>query len=254
MRELTELYYFSPTGGTKKAGMLLCEGISWDVEAVDLGKKEEAPREPEGDLVVAAMPVFGGRIPGVAAEKLRTLNGKGKKAVAVAVYGNRAYEDALLELKDILEECGFEVTAAAALVAQHSMVPEVGAGRPDEEDQKEILEFGRKVREKLEKGSHGAVEIPGNRPYKDEMEIPATPMSAPSCTKCGRCAMACPTDAIRIEDGQVMTEKESCILCMACKAACPEHARILPPPMQAMMNEKLGAFRTVRGANELFLG
>ena len=55
MRELTELYYFSPTGGTKKAGMLLCEGISWDVEAVDLGKKEEAPREPEGDLVVAAM-------------------------------------------------------------------------------------------------------------------------------------------------------------------------------------------------------
>ena len=35
MRELTELYYFSPTGGTKKAGMLLCEGISWDVEAVD---------------------------------------------------------------------------------------------------------------------------------------------------------------------------------------------------------------------------
>ena len=143
MRELTELYYFSPTGGTKKAGMLLCEGISWDVEAVDLGKKEEAPREPEGDLVVAAMPVFGGRIPGVAAEKLRTLNGKGKKAVAVAVYGNRAYEDALLELKDILEECGFEVTAAVALVAQHSMVPEVGAGRPDEEDQKEILEFGR---------------------------------------------------------------------------------------------------------------
>ena len=79
MRELTELYYFSPTGGTKKAGMLLCEGISWDVEAVDLGKKEEAPREPEGDLVVVAMPVFGGRIPGVAAEKLRTLDGKGKK-------------------------------------------------------------------------------------------------------------------------------------------------------------------------------
>lgn len=51
-----------------------------------------------------------------------------------------------------------------------------------------------------------------------------------------------------------MTEKESCILCMACKAACPEHARILPPPMQEMMDEKLGAFRTVRGANELFLG
>ena len=46
MRELTELYYFSPTGGTKKAGMLLCEGISWDIEAVDLGKKKEEPRQP----------------------------------------------------------------------------------------------------------------------------------------------------------------------------------------------------------------
>lgn len=56
MRELTELYYFSPTGGTKKAGMLLCEGISWDIEAVDLGKKKEEPRQPKGDLVVAAMP------------------------------------------------------------------------------------------------------------------------------------------------------------------------------------------------------
>ena len=76
MRELTELYYFSPTGGTKKAGMLLCEGISWDIEAVDLGKKKEEPRQPKGNLVVAAMPVFGGRLPGVAAEKLRTLEGK----------------------------------------------------------------------------------------------------------------------------------------------------------------------------------
>ena len=218
---------FSPTGGTKRAADILAEEIGLKRQVIDLTRMDTVYSDisisPE-DVCLAAVPSYGGRVPQAAAERIRQIKGSGARAVIVCVYGNRAYEDALLELKDILEECGFEVTAAAALVAQHSMVPEVGAGRPDEEDQKEILEFGRKVREKLEKGSHGAVEIPGNRPYKDEMEIPATPMSAPSCTKCGRCAMACPTDAIRIEDGQVMTEKESCILCMACKAACPEHA------------------------------
>ena len=139
MRELTELYYFSPTGGTKKAGMLLCEGISWDVEAVDLGKEGRA-KAAKGDLVVAAM--------------------------LVLVAGFREWQ-----------------RLWRSILWCRRLAPE-GRMRKTEGDPG----VWKKVREKLEKGSHGAVEIPGNRPYKDEMEIPATPMSAPSCTKCGRCA------------------------------------------------------------------
>ena len=64
-------------------------------------------------------------IPSVVREKIKTLAGEGKKAVTIAVYGNRAYEDALLEMNDILIQGGFTVIASAAFVAQHSIVPEV---------------------------------------------------------------------------------------------------------------------------------
>ena len=86
-----DFYYFSPTGGTKKAGEMFCDGLSQNVKALDLGKKDVEVEEPKSDLIVAAAPVFGGRIPAIAAEKLRALNGEGKKAVTLAVYGTRAY-------------------------------------------------------------------------------------------------------------------------------------------------------------------
>lgn len=253
MLDMVQLYYFSPTGGTKKAGEIFCEGISANVKAVDLGIRDEAAQAPECGLAVIAAPVFGGRIPAVVAEKLKGLDGSGKKAVTLAVYGNRAYEDALLELNNIVEERGFQVAASAALVAQHSMVPEVGKGRPDSKDREEILGFAGKVLEKMQKGAESEIVVPGNYPYKDGMSVPATPMSLPSCSRCGKCASVCPTGAIRLEDGKVETSAEKCILCMACCAACPEHARILPPPLQGMMEEKLGALKAVRKENEFYL-
>ena len=117
-----DFYYFSPTGGTKKAGEMFCDGLSQNVKALDLGKKDVEVEEPKSDLIVAAAPVFGGRIPAIAAEKLRALNGEGKKAVTLAVYGTRAYEDALLEMNQILEERGFQIVASAALNDGHCIV------------------------------------------------------------------------------------------------------------------------------------
>lgn len=253
MLDMVQLYYFSPTGGTKKAGEIFCEGISANVKTVNLGIRDEAAQTPECALAVFAVPVFGGRIPASAAEKLDGLHGNGKKAVTLVVYGNRAYEDALLELNNIVEKEGFQVAASAALIAQHSMVPEVGKGRPDRKDREEILDFSKKVLEKIEKGTESDVSVPGNYPYKNGMSMPATPMTLPSCSQCKKCASVCPTGAIQLEDGKVKTDSEKCILCMACCAACPEHARILPPPLQEMMNEKLGALKAIRRENEFFL-
>ena len=135
------LYYFSPTGGTKKAGETFCQEMAGKVEVIDLGVPKQTVREPEGEVVVFAAPVFGGRIPKLVTDKIRKLHGNGKRAVTLAVYGTRAYEDALLELNRAVEGQGFQVAASAALIARHSIVPEVGAGRPDEKDQEEIRDF-----------------------------------------------------------------------------------------------------------------
>lgn len=253
MLNMTDLYYFSPTGGTKKAGESFCEAIAEKVKTVDLGLRDRAVEKPESGLVVVAAPVFGGRIPSIVAEKLNELDGNGKKAVTLAVYGNRAYEDALLELNNILTDRGFQVIASAALVAQHSMAPEVGKGRPDGQDIADIHNFADKVSDKLEKGIESKVKVPGNYPYKNGMSMPVTPVSLPSCSQCGKCAAVCPTGAIHMENGSVVTNPEKCILCMACVKACPEHARILPPPLQEKMEQMLGALKSVRRENEYFL-
>lgn len=249
----TELYYFSPTGGTKKAGEIFCGGISETVKFVDLGLREKAIEQPDSELVVAAAPVFGGRLPAIVPEKLNRLDGNGKKAVTLAVYGVRAYEDALLELNQIMEKRGFQVIASAALIAQHSIVPEVGQGRPDEQDEKAILDFAQKVLDKEKKGAESSVKVPGNYPYKDGMNMTASPISLSSCVQCGACASICPVGAIQLENDVVVTDAKACMLCMACTTVCQKHARVLPPPLQEGMNQKLGALRDIRRENEFFL-
>lgn len=250
MSDKMEVYYFSPTGGTKKVSSIFADAMEKEVIWKDLGSKETMMEKPEGEMIVVAAPVFGGRIPSVVREKIEKLSGTGKKAVTIVVYGNRAYEDALLEMNDILMKCGFTVIASGAFVAQHSMVPEVGAGRPDGEDEKEIHKFAESVKNSTATEN---VHVPGNRPYKEEMNMPVTPISLPSCTKCGKCVTVCPTNAISITDGSFTTYTEKCILCMACTHVCAEQARILPPPLQQKMEQMLGALKSVRNKNEVFL-
>ena len=217
---------------------------------MNLGSKEPMMEKPEGEMTVVASPVFGGRIPSVVREKIEKFSGTGKKAVTIAVYGNRAYEDALLEMNDILTKCGFTVIASGAFVAQHSMAPEIGAGRPDGEDEKEIYKFAETVKNSTAVEN---VQVPGNRPYKPEMNMPVAPISLPSCTKCGKCVTVCPTNAISVADGAVITDIEKCILCMACTHICTEQARISPLPLQRKTEQMLGALKGVRNKNEVFL-
>lgn len=250
MSDKMEVYYFSPTGGTKKVSDIFAAAVGKDAVWHDLGDKQTPTKQPQGELIIVAVPVFVGRIPSVVREKIKTLAGEGKQAVTIAVYGNRAYEDALLEMNDILKQAGFTVIAAAAFVAQHSIVPEVGAGRPDAEDIKEIRTFAEAVKNSA---SAENIHVPGNRPYKPGMNVQVTPLSLPACTACGACAKICPTDAIANEDGNMATDAAKCILCMACVHACPLKARILPPPLQEKTDNMLAAFRDIRNKNEVFL-
>ena len=152
MKECVWAIYFSPTGGTKKAALYLAEGLGKEVKEVDLSAPDFNGAEfKKDDLVIVAAPAFGGRIPALMAERLKCTAGKGAAAVTAAVYGNRAYEDALVELNDALEEQGFEPFASVAVLAEHSMVREVAAGRPDAKDHEELSGFGAQILKSLKR-------------------------------------------------------------------------------------------------------
>lgn len=250
MLRKVDFYYFSPTGGTKKAGEAIAAELAESVNSINLAEK--TPIVSVSDVVIAAVPVFGGRIPALVSERLGQLKGMGKKAITAVVYGVRAYEDALLELNDIMTGCGFEVVASAALVAQHSIVPEVGAGRPDTADILEIRQFAGRVLSAIETDSTAIVTVPGNHPYKESMKSSAAPVVLPSCGNCGLCISVCPTDAVSSTEEGIVTDTEKCIMCMACTAKCPAKARILPPSVQDGLNQKLGVFKDIHRKNEFF--
>ena len=161
---------FSPTGGTRKVADAICKGFGEEVSVIDLctpNGRIGNTRCEEDEFALIAFPVFGGRIPALAAQRLKAVAANGAKCAIVVVYGNRAYDDALVELKDLSESCGFRVVAAVSASAEHSIVREYGAGRPDKADREELEAFGRSIREALQKAP-GTTELklPGNRPYK----------------------------------------------------------------------------------------
>ncbi len=250
MLNTVDFYYFSPTGGTKRAGEAIAHSIAETVNEIDLAGKDI--NTPYSDVVVVAVPVFGGRIPSIAGERIAGLDGQGKRAITAVVYGVRAYEDALLELNDVVKNCGFQVIASVALVAQHSIVPEVGMGRPDGSDMLEIHRFAERILNKMEAGNISDITVPGNRPYKERMKSSATPVTLSTCGGCGYCASVCPAKAISMTGEGVTTDAEKCIMCMACRVKCPTQSRILPPEIQGGMAQRLGVFKDVRRENEFF--
>ncbi len=248
-----DFYCFSHTGGTKKAGRILAETLAENVILHSWMRKDADISGEDSGLALFAVPVFAGRIPAFCAEKIRHLDGHGRKAATLAVYGVRAYDDALLELNQAVKAAGFQVIASGAFIAQHSMVPAVGAGRPDDKDAAELKEFGQKILCKLNSGNVNEPEVPGKFPYKPDFTVQATPFSANICTLCGKCAKICPADAVSIHGGAVSTDKNKCLLCMACVHSCPAKCRLLPPPMQKALTQKLIVFKDIRRENLVFL-
>ena len=228
--------HFSPTGGTKKIADAIAAGFDAPAVEMDLTKADSAVTLGEKDALMAVLPVYAGRVPQISLERLSALKGKGQKAVAVVVYGNREYEDALLETKDALEANGFRVIAAAAFIAEHSIVRSIAAGRPDAEDEALCRQFAADVMAKAEDAA--PVQVSGNIPYKAFKPSAFHPAAKENCIKCGVCAERCPVGAIPMDDPS-RTNNDLCINCMRCVEACPASSRALPDAFLAMITQML---------------
>ncbi|MGN1140747.1 MAG: EFR1 family ferrodoxin [Oliverpabstia sp.] len=220
---------FSPTGGTKKVADILINKLADESAYIDLCDRDadfSFISLKEDNFCLIAVPSYGGRVPAAATERIRQLKGNGAKAILVVVYGNREYEDTLIELKDTLDACGFISMAAVTAIAEHSIVRKFAAGRPDAQDTKELESFAEKIKERIAGNSSYKLAVPGNRPYKESKSLPMHPSANKSCTKCGICAKNCPVGAISMEN-LTQTDNERCISCMRCISVCPNGSREL---------------------------
>ena len=241
---------FSPTGGTEKVARIISRQWSESTVKIDLSdSKTDFSRCVIGkeDKVLIAMPSFGGRAPATAIERLKKIAGNGAKCTLVCVYGNRAYEDTLAEMEDAAKECGFQVVAAIASVAQHSIIPKYAANRPDASDEKQLAEFAQQIADKTETEAS----VPGNRPYKKAGGAGLVPKPSKDCVKCGVCAKNCPVQAI---DSETRTaDNKKCISCMRCVKQCPHNAGKVNGAMVSVAAMAIKKACSVRKENELFL-
>lgn len=247
--------YFSPTGGTKK--VLDALTAEWKPEAeLDLSKADErydVYRFVRGDVCLIGMPAFGGRVPEIALNRLKQMKADQAAAVIVVAYGNRDYDDSILELRKAAESCGFRVIGAVAAVAEHSIMHQFATGRPDEQDARILGEFAKKLQEKLYKpDSWKDFFVPGRYPYKEYHGIPMKPETQKECKACGLCAAKCPVKAIRVEQ-TAKTDEDACISCMRCIAVCPSQARSLSKMAVLAVSLKLRKACSGRKEPELFL-
>ena len=183
-------------------------------------------------------------------------------------YGNRDYEDALVELYDLAVSLGLSPFAAGAFIGEHSYstpAMPIAEGRPDSMDLADASIFGGECARKLESpGAFAPFHIKGNRPYKEPSRpasdtsrtaqsssgspakpAPSVPLTTDGCPLCGECVRVCPTGAVSIDLNvrKVLTDHTLCIHCCACVRACPAGLRTYTTPFTAFLHEHCSARR-----------
>ncbi|MFL0196528.1 EFR1 family ferrodoxin [Clostridium sp. WILCCON 0269] len=244
MNKKISTVYFSATGTTEKIVGGIAEGIVKNIEKkvvinnIDFTLKE-VRNQPlsftEEDIVIVGVPVYAGRVPNILLKYLNSIKGNGALAISVVVYGNRNYDDALIELKDILELNGFKVIGAGAFIGEHSFSKILAKNRPDEKDMSVVRNFAHEIYKKLTReDKFETIVVKGNKPYRKYYKpenregIPVdirkvTPKTNDNCNDCKICVNVCPMGSIDSND--VSKLNGICIKCGACIKKCPSGAK-----------------------------
>jgi ferredoxin len=237
--------YFTGTLTTKKVVQVIAakaaEGLKAELADYDFSLPQARSAFPvfnEGELVILGTPTYAGRVPNLLLKSLAGLKGAGALAVPVVLFGNRAYDDALVELRDILQDAGMTAIGAGAFVGEHSFSTTLGKGRPDRKDMKAAEDFGSALAQKVA-GLAGLpdkpIEVKGTpKPYggyyqpRDRQKVlidirKMKPVTSPDCNECKLCADICPMGAI--DQSNVAEVPGICIKCCACVKRCPKGAK-----------------------------
>lgn len=246
-------FFFSPTGGTFRAGQGVACALGNTV-LVDLTgpKLPVLPTLSPGDLAVLSAPAFAGRVPALAAQRFLGLQGGGAPAVVVCAYGNRAFDDTLLELSHLASAAGFCPVAGVAAVTQHSVLPQFATGRPNGGDLNQLSVFANTILQKLRSGNTTPPALPGNTPYRPLPTGVTVPALLGVCNHCGQCAARCPVGAINPANPAQM-QGNTCIGCMRCVAICPAGARQINPDRLQALTRALAPAMATQKQNQLFL-
>jgi len=260
-----KLVYFSPTQTTEKVLKTTAKGMGIrDVRNVNLTFSDASSRSrtaKDHDAHIFGAPVYGGRLPALAVKRISQIKGSGTPAVVVAVYGNRAYDDALLELRDLVRQNGFVPVAGAAFIGEHSFSDAktpIAKGRPDRRDLEKAKRFGASVIDKLKDidrlDSQPPLHVPGKFPYQPYMAPSGISPETDStlCSLCEACFNVCPTGAIRM-DNEIITDAALCIVCCACVKECPNGARMIEAPRIQKIAQWLNANCRDRKEPEIFV-
>lgn len=275
MMELKKIWavYFSGTGTTRRTveriASGLAEKLALPVEKVDFSRpqvRQQELRFDAADLVVFGTPVYAGRVPNVLLPFLQEkIVGGGALAVPVVLFGNRAYDDALMELRNILAADGLHPVAAAAFVGEHSFSRTLGQGRPNEKDEALMDEFAAKTADlvrRLPAAPEKPVAVGGQeplRPYYTPRDRAGNPINIlkvkpktdmTRCGGCGLCAEMCPMGSIDPTD--VSAVRGICIKCCACVKGCPTGAKYFDDAGYRYHQHELEAQYARPAENEVF--